>query len=76
MLMKEFSKFGKDIAKMPKDAWKKRVVDSLYRMVDGYGLRSFSGGRGISEWITGTVSKMPSSQYIRCFKVRAAALIL
>ena len=59
MLMKEFKKFGKDTATMPKDAWKKRVAGSLYRMVDDYGLRSFSGGRGISEWITAAVPKMP-----------------
>ena len=60
MLMKEFRKFGKDIAIMPKDAWKKRVAESLYRMVDDYGLRSFSGGRGISEWLTAVVPKRPS----------------
>ena len=46
----------------------------FYRTVDGYGLRSFSGGRGISEWITAAVPKLPSGQYVRCLKVRAAAL--
>ena len=72
MLMKEFRKFGKDVTAMPKDAWKRGVAESLYRTVDGYGLRSFSGG--ISEWITAAVPKLPSGQYVRCLKVRAAAL--
>lgn len=51
---------------MPKDAWKKGVGESLYsfRAVVSYGLPSFSCARGINKWITATVPKIPSGQYI------------
>ena len=74
MLMKEYMNFESETARMPKDAWKKRVAESLYKTVDGYGLRSFSNGIGISEWIGTAVPKMPSDQHIKCLKVRAASL--
>ena len=73
MLMKEFRKFGKDTATMSKDAWKKRVAESLLRTMDDYGLWSFSGQRHkrMDKSRCPENAKQPIRQLL---KVRAAAL--
>ena len=62
MVIKEYRKFESETARMPKDAWKKRVSESSRHLtlsqdktLDGYGLRSISKGKGMSEWIATAV---------------------
>ena len=43
-IMREFRKFGTAEAKLSKQDWKAPVSESLYKTVDGYGLRSFTSG--------------------------------
>ena len=49
---------------------KQETAESLHDSVDVYGLQSFSHGTGISDWIMDGRSRMPSSEYIQCIKVR------
>ena len=66
LIMREFQKFGIAEAKQSKQDWKTEVSESLYKTVDGYGLRSFTKEVGMSEWISVAVPRIPSDQYIRC----------
>ena len=74
LIMREFRKYGTAEAKQSKQDWKEAVSESFYKTVDGYRLRSFTKGVGMSEWISAAVPRIPSGQYIGCMKVRAAAL--
>ena len=64
LIVREFQKFGTAEAKQSKQDWK--AAESLYKTVDGYGLRSFTKEVGMSKWISAAVPKFPSRQYIRC----------
>ena len=62
LIMREFRMFGKAEAKQSKQDWKAAVSESLYKTVDGYGLRSLTEGVGMSEWISAAVPRIPSGQ--------------
>ena len=50
------------------------TAEKLYKSVDGYGLKSFSTGIGLSDWIVDGVNRVPSDVFLKCIKVRAAVL--
>ena len=52
------------VEKHSKHDWREAISESLYKTVSGYGLRSFSKGIGMSEWIAAAVPRIPSTQQI------------
>ena len=74
LILSEFRKFGTAVAKQSKHDWREAVSESLFEIVDGYRLRSFTKGIGMSDWIAAAVPRIPSIQHIKCMKIRAAAL--
>ena len=60
LIVREFRKFGTAEAKQSKQDWKGAVSEILCKIVDGYGLRSFTKGVGMNEWISVAVPRIPS----------------
>ena len=62
LIMRKFRKFGTAEEKQSKQDWKAAVSESLYKTVDGYGLRSFTKGVGMNEWISAVAPRIPTGQ--------------
>ena len=73
-VMEEVKRFG--FPEAPNDAKTlgKATATALYKIVDGYGLRSFPNAIGPSEWLTDGIDRMASDQWLKCVTVRAAVL--
>ena len=71
--IRKFGRLGSGIEGAQKSLQLK-TTENLYKSVDGYGLKSFSSGIGLSDWIVDGVNRVPSDVFIKCIKVRAAVL--